>query len=274
MLNFGLNGKVVAISGGASGIGFATAAALARDGAKVAILDLEHDQVNSAVTRLGVAADRAIGITVDVRSEHAMAEAAAQVERELGNPFGLVASAGVSTASPAHAQPIDEWERVLSVNLTGAFITCREFGGRMRQSGGGSIVVIGSILGLGAQPARVAYSSSKFAITGMVKTLAMEWGLSGIRVNCVAPTLVDTPLLRANLPDGFLDLAVDRTPMGRIADTEDIALTVMMFLSDATRFVNGAILPVDGGLSTGFFTHRSGTDLLSKKLLEAGVYEE
>lgn len=274
MINFGLDGKVVVVTGGASGIGLTTARALVKDGAKVMILDMKEDGVTAALDELRTLGADVQGAALDIRDETALQNALIETERRLGIPFGLVASAGTSTASPAEAQGIEEWERVLSVNTTGTFLCCRTFGARMLQAGEGAIVVIGSVSGLGAQAGRVAYATSKFAVNGLVKSLALEWGRRNVRVNCIAPTLVDTPMLRANLPIGFVSSIVDRTPMARIASSEDIALTAMALLSDATAFVTGTILPVDGGLTAGYMTRKNGADLSSNRLLEEGIYDE
>jgi NAD(P)-dependent dehydrogenase (short-subunit alcohol dehydrogenase family) len=274
MLNFGLDGKVVIVTGGASGIGLATARSLVKDGAKVMILDMKEDGVAAALDELRIPGADIQGAALDIRDEAALQSALVETERSLGTPFGLVACAGTSTASPAEVQGVEEWERVLSVNATGTFRCCRIFGARMLQAGEGAIVVIGSVSGLGAQAGRVAYATSKFAVNGLVKSLALEWGQRNVRVNCIAPTLVDTPMLRANLPPSFVSSIVDRTPMARIAASDDIALTAMALLSDATAFVNGAILPVDGGLTAGYMTRNNGRDLSSNLLLEKGLYDE
>lgn len=189
--------------------------------------------------------------------------------------FGTIASAGISGAGKAEALPLDEWSNVLGVNATGMLITCQAVGTRMIARGKGAIVAIGSIDGISGHPGRAHYVASKFAVTGLVKNLALEWGRHGVRVNCIAPNLVDTPLLRRGMPPAFLqEVVVDRTPMGRIAWPEEIASAALMLLSDASSYITGVVLPVDGGLSAGFFTHRQGADLSSTRLLEVGIYTE
>jgi NAD(P)-dependent dehydrogenase (short-subunit alcohol dehydrogenase family) len=139
----------------------------------------------------------------------------------------------------------------------------------------GSIVLIGSVNSLGGQPGRMHYTASKHAVLGMVKNLAIEWGRRGVRVNGIAPGPVDTPLIRRNVPPTFFaSVFEDRIPLGRLARGEEIASASLMLLSDAASFVNGAMLVVDGGMTAGPFTRRQGADFGSRRLLEAGLYEE
>ncbi|MCP3730332.1 SDR family oxidoreductase [Sphingomonas sp. MG17] len=278
MQDYGLGSKVVCVTGGASGIGLAAVKALLADGAKVAILDLQREQIDRALSDLAdedaQRASRLLGIAVDIRDAGALKKAADEIESKLGPVFGIIASAGISGAGKSEHLPEDEFVNVMSVNVIGMFLCCREFGARMIARGQGSIVAIGSIDGLGGQPGRTHYVTSKFAVTGMTKNLALEWGRHGVRVNCIAPTFVDTPMLRRNVPAAFVDgVVADRTPMGRMARAEEIASVAIVFLTDAMTFVTGTILPVDGGLSAGFVTAHNGADLSSNRLLEAGAYQ-
>jgi NAD(P)-dependent dehydrogenase (short-subunit alcohol dehydrogenase family) len=274
MLNYGLKDRVVVVTGGASGIGLATARTLARDGAVIGLVDLNHAGVETAVSELEALGARVLGIALDVRDEAALNAAATRFETELGPVFGLVACAGIGGASPSLETPLEDWARIMDVNVLGAFVSCRAFGRAMISRGAGRIVVIGSIDGLGAQSGRTAYVASKHAVNGLVKSLALEWGRFGLQINCIAPTLVDTPLLRNAIPAGFVEAVEDRTPLTRIASADDIARPAVMLLSDASAYLTGVILPVDGGLTTSFFARRNGADLSSIRLLEAGLYEE
>lgn len=275
MVDFGLKGKVVCVTGGASGIGREVAMALARDGAKIGVLDLRDEDISPIVAEIQDLNVSVVGYATDIRDSVATAAAIRNIESQLGPIDGLIASAGISGAGKAEHLSENEWNQVLGTNATGMLISCQEVGRRMIERGKGSIVAIGSIDGVSGHPGRAHYVASKFAVTGLVKNLALEWGRHGIRVNCIAPNLVDTPLLRRGMPQAFLEnVVVDRTPMGRIARPEEIASAALMLLSDASSYITGVVLPVDGGLSAGFFTHQQGADLSSTRLLDAGVYKE
>jgi NAD(P)-dependent dehydrogenase (short-subunit alcohol dehydrogenase family) len=276
MLSYGLSGRVVAVTGGASGIGLASVLALARDGAHVAVLDMQADTVASAVAHAreaGRGAAKVIGAIVDVRDTATLAAAALRVNSELGPAWGIIASAGIAGAGKAEDLALEEWNNIFAVNVGGVLSTCQAFVHGMITRRSGSIVLIGSVDGLGGQPGRTHYTASKHAVTGMVKNLAIEWGRHGVRVNGVAPGPVDTPMVQRALPPAFIhDVVDDRTPLGRLARPEEVASASLMLLSDAASFVHGVMLPVDGGLMCGPFTRRQGADMGSKRLLDAGVY--
>jgi NAD(P)-dependent dehydrogenase (short-subunit alcohol dehydrogenase family) len=226
MIDFGLQGRVLYVTGGGSGIGRAIATLGARGGMKVAVAD-------------------------------AVGERAADV------------------AARAEEMSDEVWLRCLDVNLTGMFRSVQPVGRGMVKRGRGAIVTISSVDGLGAHAGRSHYSASKHGVIGLTRALAIEWGRHGVRVNSIAPGVVDTPLVRANLPADHVQYAmVDRVPMGRLSSAEEQAGPTLFLLSDAAAFVNGAILPVDGGTSSGYFTRWNGADLGSRTLLEAGVYGE
>ncbi|WP_205826876.1 SDR family NAD(P)-dependent oxidoreductase [Mesorhizobium zhangyense] len=274
MMNYGLKDRVVCITGGASGIGRAGALALARDGAHVAIADLRHDDIDKVLAEIRAFGVKATGYALDVRDEEGTKQAVDMFEKELGPIDGLFACAGISRTAPAEALDERDFSDVIDVNLKGLFFTCREIGGRMIKRGKGSMVLIGSLDGLGGHAGRTHYVASKHAVGGVAKNLAIEWGRHGIRVNCIAPAFVDTPLLRANMPPSFIENINDRTPLGRMGMPEEMASAALMLLSDAASYITGVVLPIDGGLTSGFFTRKQGGDYASKKLLEAGVYSE
>ena len=274
MLNFGLKDRVVCVTGGASGIGRAGALALARDGAHVAIIDLRQPDIDGILAETRGYGVRASGYALDIRDGEAIRRAADQFEHELGPVEGLFACAGISGAGPAESLEEKAFADVVDVNLIGVFLSCREFGGRMIKRCKGAIVVIGSIDGIGGHAGRVHYVSSKHAVSGLTRNLAIEWGRHGVRVNCIAPGLVDTPLLRAGMPASFIEAVYDSTPLGRMGSAEEMAGVALTLLSDVSSYVTGQVLPIDGGLSAGFFTRKQGGDYSSKKLLAAGVYED
>ena len=249
MISYGLKDRTIAITGGASGIGRAAALMLARDGSNVGIIDVNGGNIDKVLAEIREHGAKASGFVADVRAAGQIRQAAERCEQERG--------------------------AVIDINLKGAFLSCREFGRRMIERGRGSIVVISSVDGLGGHPGRTSYVSSKHAVNGLAKNLALEWGRHGVRVNAIAPGFVDTPLLRASMPAKFITGVVeDRMPLGRMAAPEEIASIALMLLSDAASYVTGAVVLIDGGLTAGYFTARRGGDYSSKKLLEAGIYSE
>lgn len=274
MVDFGLKDRVVCVTGGASGIGRAGALALARDGARIAIADRREEDIEKVLAEVRALGAKASGYTLDVRDAEGTRRAADQFEAELGPIEGLFVCAGISGAAPAEAMDEKDFADVIDVNLKGLFLSCREFGGRMIKHGKGSIVLVGSLDGLGGQAGRTHYVASKHAVSGVAKNLAIEWGRHGVRVNCIAPAFVDTPLLRSGMPAGFIESINDRTPLGRMSAPGEIASVALMLLSDACSYVTGIVMPIDGGLTSGFFTRKQGGDYSSKKLLAAGVYAE
>jgi NAD(P)-dependent dehydrogenase (short-subunit alcohol dehydrogenase family) len=274
MIDYGLAGRVVAITGGASGIGRAAALLLAKGGAHVAIIDQRDDDIAIVLDEVRSLGAKASGVAADVRDAAATRAAVVRFKHDLGPVDGLFACAGISRTAPAEAIDETDFQDVVDVNLKGLFLTCREFGSGMIDRGRGSIVVIGSVDGLGGHAGRLHYVSSKHGVSGLAKNLAIEWGRHGVRVNCIAPGFVDTPLLRRNMPAAFVDAVIDRTPLGRMAQPEEVASVALMLLSDACSFLSGAVIPIDGALTSGFFTKKQGGDYSSMKLLEAGVYVE
>lgn len=275
MMNYGLKDKVIAITGGASGIGRSATVAAAEDGAHVAVLDINEDNIAKTVEELRGKGVKAEGYALDVRDEAAMARTADAVEADLGPVHGLFCSAGISRTSPAEKLQVNDLDDVLDINVNGVFLANREFARHMMNRGAGAIVNVGSIDGLGGHPGRMHYVSSKHAVAGMTKSLALEWGRYGIRVNAIMPGFVDTPLLRANMPQKYIDRVVfDRTPLGRMARSEEIGKVALMLMTDAASYMSGAIVPVDGGMTSGFLTRGQGGDYASKTLLDQGVYSE
>lgn len=241
---------VAVITGGAQGIGHATATTLAASGYRVVILDLKGSA--AAATALG---DRAIGIDCNVTQQAEVDAAFAEIASRFGRIDALVTAAGIVAVAPAMTCDASEFERVLSVNVTGSFLPARAAARVMQAAGSGSIVMIGSVYGISGAPQRTAYCASKGAVHNMAQSLAVEWGPLGIRVNVVAPTGTRTPMVQDLIDRGLYDLAgvMGRTPLGQLADPEDIADACAFLCSPAARMISGVILPVDGGWSANGF---------------------
>jgi NAD(P)-dependent dehydrogenase (short-subunit alcohol dehydrogenase family) len=192
----------------------------------------------------------ALKATGDVTSEADVAALADRVDERFGQVDVLVNNAGIACISPAEETPVDLWRQVMEVNLTGPFLLCQAFGRRMLAAGSGSIVNIASVAGLFGVADRAAYNTSKHGLVGLTRTLAVEWGGRGVRVNAVCPGWVKTPMDDASQGEGaYGDSDItDHVPLGRFATPNDVAQAVA-FLADRERsaFVNGVTLSVDGG---------------------------
>ena len=232
--------SVAVVTGAAQGIGRRTAEVLAEHGFALALLDRQPV--------LGF--DVALSAAADVRDETEVIGFARQVIDELGRVDVLVNNAGIARIQPLEEMTLAQWRDVLEVNLTGPFLLCREFGRAMLAAGGGTIVNIASIAGLLGVADRAAYNVSKHGLVGLTRTLGVEWGGRGVRVNAVCPGWVKTEMDDASQAQGaYRDSdIVDHVPMGRFATPDDIAQAVA-FLADPLRsgFINGATLSVDGG---------------------------
>lgn len=260
-MNFNLTRRVIAVTGGGSGIGRACALMAAEQGASVLVCDVSLAGAEAVVAGITQAGGLARPAVFDVRDEVAVAEAFANAEAALGPLDGLIASAGIGGAAPAESMSMDVWRKVLDTNLTGLFNCARAAGSSMLRRGQGAIVAIGSGAGLGGMAERSHYSAAKHGVNGLVKSLAIEWGPRGVRVNCVSPGPVDTPLLRAHWSQQRIErLYLDRIPLRRLAAPEDQARAAMFLLSDASSYITGVVLPVNGGYSAGYSTSYAAVD--------------
>lgn len=235
---------VTVVTGGASGIGAACAAALAARGDAVAVLDLDEAGALREAQRIGARAWHC-----DVADERSVREAARRVEQELGPVEVLVNSAGIIQRPLAPEElPIDDWDRVIAVDQRGTYLCCVAFGEAMARRGRGSIVNVASITAHRSVPLH-AYAPAKAAVVAITECLAAEWGRSGVRVNAVSPGYTLTPALQAAIDAGQRDPAVlaNNSALGRLVRPEDVAQAVLFLTSDASAAITGVNLPVDAG---------------------------
>ena len=240
-------GRGILVTGGASGIGRATVDAFAARGASVAVCDLDPAQTDAVVRELG---NRHVSAPGDVSKQDQVAGLVATARAGLGRIDALINCAGVSDSfAPTLEQTVEHWQRVIDINLTGTYLTCRAVAPGMLEDGGGSIVNISSIAGLTGLPRRNAYTASKHGVAGLTRTLASEWGTHGIRVNAVAPGYIRTPMVETLITAGRVDeqRIRRRTPMGRLGLPGEVADLMMYLASPLASYVNGAVIPVDGG---------------------------
>lgn len=257
------NPRVALITGAASGIGAETCRRLANDGYAIAAVDSNQSNLTALASELG-ARTRIVTGALDVRDAEAQRRFVEQAEAELGPIVAVVPCAGVTRSGPAETMALSDWQLVMDVNVTGTFLTCQAAAEPMLRRGSGAIVCIASIISKGGQAGRVNYAASKFAIAGLVKTLAIEWGNRGVRVNAVAPGVVATPMVLNGVPETFQEIMHDRIPMKRFATPADIAGAIAMLLSKDSAYINGAVLEVDGGITAGFLTAQNGENYATR----------
>lgn len=237
---------VALVTGAADGIGWATARTFAQNGYRVALADLRADAALARAAELG---PEHIGLACDVASQSDARRTLADVATRFGRLDALVNNAGIGSPHvPTTSQPLDTFERVLHVHLSGTFLLSRE-AHTMLADTRGAIVNVSSIAGLGGMPKRNAYGAAKAGIAAMTRAMACEWAADGIRVNAVAPGYVETALVRNLAESGSLNVEKlrRRTPLGRLAQPGEIAAVIAFLCSPAASHVTGTILPVDGG---------------------------
>ena len=248
--NFVVEGRVAVITGGGDGIGKATAILLAAAGAAVAVLDKDGDKAAAVAQQIVSTGGDAVAYTVDVTDEAAVEHAIGDFAARHSRLDILVNNAGIAVRAAAMTLSIDDWNRVVAVNLTGMFLCARIAARHMQQFGrGGAIVNTASIMGLsGGLYPNVAYQTTKGGVVNMTRALALEWVNDRIRVNAVAPTYVNTPFIAGLVANPEVLATIKAaTPMGRLAEPEEIASAILFLASPAAAMITGSILPVDGG---------------------------
>jgi NAD(P)-dependent dehydrogenase (short-subunit alcohol dehydrogenase family) len=245
MTGMDFDGRTALITGGASGIGAASARRIRAGGGRVAILDLNPDQVRAVAGELG-----ALGIAGDVTRSAELDAAVARVEQELGGLDILICSAGISGASLRTVDVDDaEWERVMAVNANGVFYANRAALPGMISRGYGRIVNLASVAGKEGNPMAAAYSAAKAAVIGMTKAIGKDVATTGVLVNCITPSPVETPML-GDISQEHIDYMLARVPMGRLARADEVAELIAYLAGDRMTFSTGASFDHSGGRLT------------------------
>lgn len=245
-----LVGRVAIVTGAAEGIGFAVAGRLAAAGARVAIADIDAAAARRAAERITQDGGAALGVAADVADERAVQEMVRQVRDELGDADILVNNAGiVGDTNDVQDFAIDAWDRALAVNLRGVFLCCRFVLPGMQAKGRGRIVNVASIAGKEGNPRMCAYSASKAGVIGFTKSLAKEVARQNILVNAVAPAVIATRL-SDELEPSVLAYMVERIPMGRVGQPEEVAALIHWLCGDECSFTTGQCLDISGGRAT------------------------
>lgn len=246
--SFRLDGRVALVTGSSSGIGAAVAEGLAAAGAAVVVAARRVERCEALAERLRAQGSRALPVALDVTDEHSISEAFAQATAELGTPTIIVNNAGVADPSLFMKTDLASLQRTMDTNFRGVWLTSRVAADRMiRADLPGSIVNIASVLGLGAAPGYAAYSASKGAVIMLTKTLALEFVRHRIRVNAIAPGWFVTEMNEQYFASEAGRSYVERIPPRRTGRLEELLPPVLLLASDAGSYVNGVVLPVDGG---------------------------
>jgi NAD(P)-dependent dehydrogenase (short-subunit alcohol dehydrogenase family) len=249
-----VQGKRAIVTGAASGIGQATAERLAREGAAVALLDIDLEGAESIAAKLRELGLEARSIRTDVASEPSVEASVGEAVAAFGGLDIVVANAGVQLFGEddrADRLPLDVWRRTLDVNLTGCFLTCKHGIRALLAAGGGSVVITSSPTGLfGRARGFDAYSASKAGTYGLTRVMANDYAQEGIRVNCVIPGFTDTSLVAAVMEDDARrDALLAAVPLGRAGTAEEVAAAVLFLASDEASYCTGSALTCDGGMT-------------------------
>jgi NAD(P)-dependent dehydrogenase (short-subunit alcohol dehydrogenase family) len=242
-------GKVAFVTGAASGIGRATAVAFAAEGARVAILDRTEDALNETADAVRNAGGEVLTITCDVSKPEEVAAAVARTVETFGRLDIAFNNAGVENkAAPVAEIELDEWDRILDINLRGTFVCMKHELAQMVRQGSGVVINTSSGAGIRGVAGGAAYAASKHAIIGLTKSAALDYAKLNIRVNAVLPGNIETPMMD-RFTGGDIQKAIDLEPVGRLGKPEEIADAVLWMSTDLGAFVTGASISVDGGWS-------------------------
>lgn len=243
-----LNNKVALITGAAQGIGLATALKFAQEGAHVVICDIKQASVDAAVDAANALGVRAQGFVVDVTQRDMVDAVVADTLAEFGAIDILVNNAGITQDARLQKMTLEQFDRVIDVNLRGVFHCTQAVADAMVAKGSGVILNTSSVVGIYGNFGQTNYAASKFGVIGFTKTWARELGPKGIRVNAVAPGFIATPILDT-IPEEILASMKSQVPLARLGSPEEVANVYAFLASDEASYVNGAVLEVSGGMT-------------------------
>lgn len=251
-----LQGKVAFITGGGQGIGRVTALLFAREGAKVGLLDKDGDKAKAVAEEIKKGGGNAVAVACDISNKAEAVGAIGETKKAFGALHILVNNAGVTLTRPFVDTSADDIDFLVNVNLKGTIFASQAAIPFMREAGGGSIVHDASNAGLVGRPWQPVYGATKAGIISLTKSMSLTLAKDNIRVNCICPGSIDTPMLRSALASGGnFDENWRKTemviPLGKIGQAEDIAFATLFLASDEARYITGATLPVDGGRTAG-----------------------
>jgi 2-dehydro-3-deoxy-D-gluconate 5-dehydrogenase len=248
---FDLSGKVAIVTGGNGGIGLGMARGLADAGAAIAVIGRNQAKSADAVAELQQHGGNVIAVTADVTDGKAVAGMVTRVKDELGRIDILVNNAGINIRKPPHALEIGEWDSVIATNLTSAFLCSQAVHPAMKEAGGGKIINIGSMMSIFGASFAPAYAASKGGIVQFTRSCACAWAVDNVQVNAILPGWIDTDLTRRGRTEiaGLHERVLARTPAARWGDIDDFSGIAVFLASQASDFVTGTAIPVDGGYS-------------------------
>lgn len=248
--------RIALITGAGTGIGQATANLFAREGARVALAGRRKGPLEEVAARIRQAGGQALAHTCDVTQEEEVRALVGKTAEVFGGLQIVVNNAAYWMAGTAEETSTADWVRMMETNLKGVFFLSKYALPELRRAGGGVIVNIGSVLGLVGMKRRVAYATSKGGLVAMTRAMALDHAAEGIRVNCICPSLVQTPMGQSSLAytgdaDAELARRIARIPLGRAGTPEDVARLALFLASEDSSWITGAALPLDGGFSAG-----------------------
>ncbi len=242
-----LENKVVIITGAGSGIGKETALLFAREGAKVVVADINDKSGRETVAEIKNTGGEGFFVKLDISNNRQSKQMAMETLEKYGKIDVLINNGGIVQDALISKMTEEQWDRVININLKGAFNCIQAVVDSMVGQGSGVIINTSSVVGLYGNIGQANYSAAKAGLIGLTKTLAKELGKKGIRINAVAPGFIMTPMT-SNVPEKILEVMKEKTPLRRLGKAEDVAHAYLYLASDEANFVNGAVLSVDGGL--------------------------